>query len=325
MKEATIKDIAEVAGCSKNTVSLALRGSSRISPARRDEIEAIALSLGYVANLSARHLSAKQSPFIGIFTQTIRDAVRMTLIDKLITGFHGTGLHPIFGLGDSAEQQWQHSPWIEAYRAMRVQAIVLVGEAPGLKLHPGPRKVPMVLVHCQPDEHLECDYIGLDRAEAAFLGKNRLEEHGRRSIVVFGSRGSTFTQSVAESGTPSCSVSICCVDIGEPKAMAGECFSHFLSQRGVYDGALFQDSGVAAEFLNMAVLKGIPIPEELAIVAYDYYPQADLLKVGLSTIEQPLDELAERAIEIIVRRAHHPEAPWVHETLPHRLALRESG
>ena len=41
-KQPTLKTIAEAAGCSRNTVSLALRGSNRISDATRDRIEKIA-------------------------------------------------------------------------------------------------------------------------------------------------------------------------------------------------------------------------------------------------------------------------------------------
>lgn len=319
MKDVTLGDIALIAKCSKNTVSLALRGSSRISDARRQEIEKIALDLGYVPNLSARQLSAKRTGYIGIYTKALIDAVRTTLINDLITGFHGTGNHPILGLGDSPDQEWQESNWIQAFRAMRVEAIVLVAEiteAPGSITTGG---VPTVLVHCQPDDRLQCDYIGLDRAEAAALGLDRLMSTGRRSIAVYGSEGSTFTEH-CKNGT---GAEVYTAKESEPSSQ--EYYAHFAANRKKYDAALFQDSEIAARFIARAMDDGVSIPDDLAVVAYDYYPHAQLLRVPLTTIEQPIHNLAERAIRMILNRVQNPNSPWVHEVLPHRLVPRLSG
>ena len=327
MKDVTLGDIARVAKCSKNTVSLALRGSSRISDTRREEISKISRAMGYVPNLSARHLSAKRTGYIGIYTKALNDAVRTTLVNHLISGFHGTGLHPILGLGDSPDQNWQEANWIQAFRAMRVEAIVLVAETAERLSSTIPATVPTVLVHCQPNDELQCDFIGLDRGEAARLGLTHICASGRTSVVVFGSTGSTFTESCKlwPRRPTGCEIECCTIPVTTSTEMAEQYFRYYTGRRDSIDSALFQDSAVAASFLNIAVSSGVAIPHDLAVVSYDFYPQADLLKVGLTTIEQPVTELAARAIQMILNRVQRPKSPWIHEVLPHNLALRDSG
>ena len=330
MKEVTLGDIAKLAGCSKNTVSLALRGSSRISAKRREEIEKIALSLGYVPHLSARHLSGKRSGYIGVYTVALKDAVRTTLTNRLISGFHGTGLHPILGLEDTSWQSWEESKWILAFRAMRVEAIVILGEVHGFTLPPPPRPVPLVLVHCQPDPSFQCDYIGLDRREAASLGREHLRMTNRKRLIVFGDKNSYFSKGgmgqISAQGRDSSDLTAVHHDLPYVgiQEMSELAFDFYIAHRGEFDSALFQDAGVAAGFINLSVEAGIKIPDEIAIIAYDFYPQAHLLKVSLTTIEQPISELAERAIEMILKRVQRPNTPWMHEVLPHTLNLRDS-
>lgn len=57
MTQVTFRDIAEVAGVSKTTVSLALHGRRGVSDARRQEILAIAKRLGYRPDPALRALS----------------------------------------------------------------------------------------------------------------------------------------------------------------------------------------------------------------------------------------------------------------------------
>ncbi len=59
----TVVDIAHAAGVSKSTVSLVLQGSSLVSEATRDRVNAVIRELGYVYNRGAANLrSPTRSP-----------------------------------------------------------------------------------------------------------------------------------------------------------------------------------------------------------------------------------------------------------------------
>ena len=325
MKNVTIGDIANLAGCSKNTVSLALRGSRRISAKRREHIEEIARSLGYVPHMAARHLSVKRSGYLGIYTRTLGDYVRTALVSKIITGFHGTGMHPILGLGDSPDQIWRDAEWIQTFRAMRAEAIVLVSEYTDEHLLEVESEIPVVMIHCQPQPHLKCDYVGLDRIEASTMGCDHLLSLGRQKILLCGKPGSFFAKGCTDRDKYKKHITLHDTKAITNSEMAANSFAFYRANSKRFDGALFQDSGVAAEFINHAVSAGVSIPRDLSIIAYDCYPQADLLKVGLSTIEQPLASLAEKGIETILKRVRRPHGSQLREVLPHHLVIRESS
>jgi LacI family transcriptional regulator len=69
---------------------------------------------------------------------------------------------------------------------------------------------------------------------------------------------------------------------------------------------------------------GVRIPQDLAVVGYDYLAWADSATVPLTTVEQPLEELASRTVEITRRRLVEPDSPRMQIELPHRLMVRGS-
>ena len=65
-KKITIKEIAEIAGVSKSTVSRAIDGNPRISDETRSKIFGIIEEYGYKPNTAARNLARNKTNAIGI-------------------------------------------------------------------------------------------------------------------------------------------------------------------------------------------------------------------------------------------------------------------
>lgn len=65
-KKPTIRDIAEMCGCSANTVSQALRGSTRISQALRERIAQVANDIGYIPNRLAESMRTGTTKTIAV-------------------------------------------------------------------------------------------------------------------------------------------------------------------------------------------------------------------------------------------------------------------
>ena len=51
---------------------------------------------------------------------------------------------------------------------------------------------------------------------------------------------------------------------------------------------------------------GLRVPEDLAIVAYNYVPWAALLSVPMTAVEQPIDELATGTVQMVKERLAQP-------------------
>jgi len=91
-----------------------------------------------------------------------------------------------------------------------------------------------------------------------------------------------------------------------------------------FDGLIFGDSGDASAFVRGLLDAGKRVPDDVAVVAYDYFPWADMLAVPLTTIDQPLAQMAAEAVAMIQARLADPDAPHVHKTLSHTLIRRQS-
>ena len=326
-KTITLKDIAAKVGCSKNTVSLALRDSNRISQKMRKRIAKVADKLGYVPNFAARNLSTRRSGMIGLYTLALYDAVRAELINSLIDELHTAEYRPVLGLGQKQPLPWYESPWMKTFRELNVEAMVVVAEAGG-QLPDWLERIPTILVGCHPSEQFQCDYIALDRKEAARDGIKYLISCGHRKILVAGQQTSVFGQgcfeALSDAGLKPYHVPVNYYpnEDEEPINALIDCVTRRYDKP---TAVIFGDSPLAGRFMLHLQKYDVKIPEALAVIGYDYFPCANMLKVPLTTLEQPISELAAQAISLIKNRLANPDLPITHTVIPHKLVIRKSS
>ncbi len=139
MLQPTMAEVAKAAGVSKNTVSLALRGSPRISEKTRLRIEAAAADLGYRLNPTVAHLMAElrknrspgfQATLAMINAHENRDAFsKHSTIPYYVQGCRSRAKQ----LGYQLDEFWLHEPnmpaarWISIFRARNIRGIVIIG------------------------------------------------------------------------------------------------------------------------------------------------------------------------------------------------------
>jgi len=139
MVKPTMAEVAKAAGVSKNTVSLALRGSPRISTATREKIEAVAAAMGYRLNPTVAQLMAElrqnrspgyQATLALINAHESRDAFsNHPTIPAYVTGCRQRAKQ----LGYQLDDFWLHEPdlpaarWLSIFRARNIRGVVIVG------------------------------------------------------------------------------------------------------------------------------------------------------------------------------------------------------
>ncbi len=326
-KRFKLADIARKAGCSVNTVSLALRNSRRISEDLRKKIHSIAEQFLYTPNYAARNLRVRRSGIIGVYTHILNDAVRTELINHFLDELHTAEYRPVLGLGQGFTQgPWYTSPWMQTFRELRVEALVVLWGTVA-ELPEWTKSIPIILVGCEPDETLPCDYLALDRKQAGNLGTEHLISRGHREILVGTNVSTNFGKGCVKALS---------ANRGKPYEPSWDFPTTDLTQAQQYgfqlasrktfpSAAIFGDSGIAASFMRGVLDAGKKVPRDIAVVGYDYFPWAPMLAVPLTTVEQPIETMASAAVELIRKRLAEPEAPPVHIIQPHRLVIRESS
>ncbi len=322
-KSATLHDIARIAKCSLNTASLAIKDSSRISERRRREIQKIANELNYIPNHSARNMRAKRTRIVGIYTLPLYDAVRAEMANTLIEELHAEGYKTMLGIA-SGKEKWYQSSWMKSFQEMRVEVIVILWQEPEI-LPEWAKKIPVIFIGCSSKGHPECDYLALDRKEAGRMGAEHLVSRGYKNVLVATSAHNRFTEGCLEilkKAGALCNKVYSIPDDNEQFYSLGYSISQ---SNEMPDAVICGDSHAAAKFMQGVLESGKKIPDDIAIVGYDYFPLADVLAVPLTTVEQPLELIASRAASLIKQRLKEPEFPKIHIIQPHRLVVRKSS
>ena len=81
---------------------------------------------------------------------------------------------------------------------------------------------------------------------------------------------------------------------------------------------------MALELINVALAKGIRVPEELSVVGFDDNPIAAHGRVALTTVRQPLWEMGQKGLEILLQRMRSKTQNPTKLLLPTELIERES-
>jgi LacI family transcriptional regulator len=81
----------------------------------------------------------------------------------------------------------------------------------------------------------------------------------------------------------------------------------------------------AAGILQVAQELGLRVPEDVSVVGFDDTPFAQVLSPRLSTVRQPLEQMAAEAVNMLMAWMERRERPDDEErTFPTELVLRES-
>jgi LacI family sucrose operon transcriptional repressor len=96
-----------------------------------------------------------------------------------------------------------------------------------------------------------------------------------------------------------------------------------MQQHPGLDGIFASSDMIAAETIQACRLLRKSIPEEIKIVGYDDVRMASLMSPRLTTVRQPIREMCERTIEMVVKRLEGAEVPMV-TTFPVALIERET-
>jgi LacI family transcriptional regulator len=81
---------------------------------------------------------------------------------------------------------------------------------------------------------------------------------------------------------------------------------------------------MAAGVLTAAHSRGLAVPEELSVVGFDDAPLACQVWPALTTIRQPIPDMAARAAELLLQRLSGENADPLRHVLPSSLIFRQS-
>lgn len=320
----TIHDVASRAGVSKSLVSLALRGSPKVSEASRTLILEAAAELGYRPNAAARSLADRRSRTIGVLILDLHNPVFAEILDGVQTEVRRQGFSTMLvsGGADPVLEQAE----IDTLLQFQVEGLILISHrlAPAA-LRSISAEVPTVVVTREDISAPRLDTVSNDDIAGASLAVDHLVSLGHTRIAcltggenpVSHAREQGYRQAMARHGLTA-EVSI--VRGGLTDTAGYRAAVEALSSAPT---ALFAANDIAALGAIAAIQDaGLTVPDDVSVVGYDGIAIGGLRSVNLTTVAQPLAELGQLAAERLVARIEHPQSRARHTTVESRLIVR---
>jgi len=308
-RRSTIADVAAEAGVSISTVSLVMNEKVGVGPTTRERVLNVAERLGYVPTHAARRLVLGRTGNVGFvvredhFTRGEPFYTRVFLGTEFEARFHN--LYVLLTTIPRVYSRDADTP--RFLRERNVDGVLVAGKVdPAFIDQVKEQGIPVVLIDYEAEscpavmidnlggaraavEHL----IGRDHGCIAFLGAemdhpslaSRLEGY-RLALASAGLRASPDLIITADAQTPTFKTGV---------ELAGRLLDHCPMPSAVF----CVNDALALGVLERARLRGIRVPEELAVAGFDDVPEAAGAFPPLTTVrvfKEQLGELALRAL-----------------------------
>ncbi len=330
----TIRDIAQMAGVSTQTVSRVINERPDVAPATRVAVQGVIDSVGFHPSAVARSLVHRRSRTIGV----IISGLSYFGVGETLNGIAEESDEAGYGLlvKEIANAEVPEiGPVVEFMIARRVEGIIYA--APQLERNiervqaslPAVRP-PVVFLKCEPSERFVT--IRIDNFGGSIQAVRHLIALGRRRIAhVSGpldwyearERRDAWCTTLLEAGMEPAPVAS-----GDWTAASGaSAFRQILDTVAGVDGVFVGNDQMALGVLHVASQCGIRVPDDLAVVGFDGVADAAEYSPPLTTVRQPIFELGRLAVRELLHEIDADGEPTEPRSLvlPTELIVRETA
>jgi LacI family transcriptional regulator len=323
----TIRDVAEQAGVSVATVSKVLNNRYGVAAATQERVQQVIETLGYETSLVARSLRNQRTNVIGILVADL-EPFSTELLKGASRAIRGTGYElVVYSAGGVSND---HVGWERRYLSRLAGTLIDGAVLVTPTVVDAPSGVPVVCV----DPHTGTPgppTVDSDNLTGARLAVEHLLELGHRRIGLLAGRPDLESARLREEGyrqalaAANIAVDPDLIRVGGYEQELSEGAARELLSRPDRPTAIFAaNDRMALETLEVARGLGLRVPEDLSLVGFDNIPETVMADPPLTTINQPIQQMGQRSIELLLRLMAGEEPTSMHVTLPTDLVVRLS-
>ncbi|HWP63553.1 MAG TPA: LacI family DNA-binding transcriptional regulator [Candidatus Binatia bacterium] len=324
----TIAEIAREAGVSVATVSKVINGRADVSAETRARVEAVIRARGY--RRSGR--TTRVAPLVEVVFHELESEWALEIIRGVERAAREHGLAVV--LSDLQGRRTADRRWIDGVLARRPTGVIavlanLTEEARALLRT---RRIPLVVVDPTGEPLHDTPSIGATNWSGGLAATRHLLRLGHRRIGIIAgpaqilcsrARLDGFRAAMDEAGVPI-----------DPELVR---YGNFHVREGIREGrellrlpdpptAIFAFNDLQALGVYQAAREArLHIPDDLSVVGFDDLPIARWVGPPLTTVRQPLREMAAVATDLIARLAADEAPEQTRIELSTQLVVRESS
>ncbi|OGV47732.1 MAG: hypothetical protein A2017_16175 [Lentisphaerae bacterium GWF2_44_16] len=326
----SLEKIAEMMKVSVSTVSRALSGMPGVSEAKKEKIIELANKLGYAPNVQASLLRTGKGRGLAILTRinpSEISAVRNSVLFRL--GKKAFGSIRVIVLSENNELNGAIQQIVsEKYLAVIVSTHVEKISPENIELLKA-RKIPLTSI--------DADYEGFD---SALINRENGTFQAARMLILSGCKNPVFYCNASKNNPDerlsgimkafkSLGKSTDEINLapfaGTSSFEAGYKITNEVLKTRHVDGIFCYNDNLALGTLRALHKAGIRVPEEVKVIGFDNIPVSEHLPVSLTTVAQPVEELAEAALEMTLDKLENFDREARKIYLPAKLLVRESA
>lgn len=303
---ATRDDVARLAGVSSAVVSYVVNETKHVSPATEARVREAIEMLGYQPNPAARALRLGSTEAIGLVLPSLANPLFAGLAEEVEREATRHSLDVLIATTDiTGDDGLSH---IRHFARRRVDGVLLCTPMSDAALAPLRQAgVPIVFLNASMVHGI--DAIGVDLEAGARVAVGHLADHGHRRIGLVIGTYRDGTRDAREDGWRAAlderGLEAGPVLRGDFGMAAGYRAGHEFADMTDRPPAVFISADQQAiGFLRALAERGVRVPEDIAVASFDGSPLGQYTWPSLTSVSQPIQEMARAAVNAIV---HHDE------------------
>jgi LacI family transcriptional regulator len=319
----TLKDLAREAGVSLASASYAVNGNGSVGEQTRIHILEVAQRIGYRQNVAARAMKTGRTAALALIVPDLTNPFFPSLAQAIFRAARASG-YATFLIDTEGNEVLEQAALAKAVD-LGLDGIVWFPIRDKDTSNGVLTRTPVVVLDRTVPGYAT---VGVDYVEAGRIAVRHLLDAGHRRIGII--TGPTDIASMRDR----CDGAEALIRAeGKLAFRVGNAFSSDLEPeaRAALDAGEATAVFAAADVIAIGAVrwiqaKGLRVPEDMSIVGFDDIPQAEQCLPALSTIELPVEDMAERAIAMLVAQIALPHdlALPMAAAVPTRLVLRAS-
>jgi LacI family transcriptional regulator len=305
---ATVADVARAAGVSVSTAARVLSGNGYASEGTRRVVLEAARDLGYVPNQIARSLRTKQTRLVGLLISDVENSFYSVIARNVESATKDAGYHIV--LCNSDDDPKIEREYLQLLEGMHVDALIVTPTSKNRRYLA--RFIQDGIVVVQVDrriEGLQADAVLVDNEAGAASAVSHLVDAGHTRIGILTGELEVSTASQRLAGYER-ALTEHRIPIKPSLVRSGS----FHRDHAIEDAtalirakpaptAIFAANNILAEATLIALDQlRLRVPRDVSVVAFDDIQWMDMVEPPLTTVRQPVADIARSAAELALQR-----------------------
>lgn len=299
-KTPTMKDVAKEAGVALGTVSKVFNGLP-VGEEYKIKVEEAAKRLGYQVNVYARGLRSSRTNTIALIVPVLTHPFYSSLADHCCEILQSKGYRMMVATTSYNPETEQQC--IDMVQQNKVDGIIAITYNPNLEIS---EELPFIIIDRKFDAKVPC--VSSDNFSGGQLAAEKLVENGCKNLLFLGNS----SRVPGEADKRVLGFESYCIQNQIPykihRTFDDEIFlsieeyveNNIQDSTFPYDGVFCNTDVVACQVRDILFKHGIAVPDDVQIIGYDGLKKFNSDDYYCSTIRQPLREMAETAIQLLL-------------------------